>query len=68
MSILNILANNGGKRQGGTVRILRSKNGGAVRIISIRRIPFGKRHKNGGIIMKKLVSQTDQNQSISKKF
>jgi thiol-disulfide isomerase/thioredoxin len=53
MSILNILANNGGKRQGGTIRILRAKNGGSVRIISIRRIPFGKRHKMKGMILKK---------------
>ncbi len=53
MSILNILANNGGARQGGTIRVLRAKNGGSVRIISIRRIPFGKRHKMKGKFMKK---------------
>jgi thiol-disulfide isomerase/thioredoxin len=54
MSILNILANNGGSRQGGTVRVLRSKNGGTVRIISLRRIPFGGRHgKNNPLSLKK---------------
>jgi thiol-disulfide isomerase/thioredoxin len=47
MSILNILANNGGARQGGSIRILRSSNGGTVRVISLRRIPFGKRHGAG---------------------
>ena len=34
MSILNILANNGGARQGGSIRILRSSNGSTVRVIS----------------------------------